>query len=139
MELYPKIFLYRRLVQSKLFIDNKYANKIDIDNISDEAYCSKYHFIRLFKKVYGRTPHQYLIFVRLEHAKLFLKNNESVSDTCFAVGFESPTSFASLFKKAYGQAPSVYRENQIRLMEESKEKPLKFIPGCITSKYELGK
>jgi len=139
MDLYPKIFLYRRLVQSKLFIDNHYADKIDIDNISDEAYCSKYHFIRLFKKAYGRTPHQYLIFVRLEQAKLNLKNNDLVSDTCFGVGFESPTSFAALFKKAYGQTPSAYRENQLKLSAERKETPLKFIPGCITTKFELGK
>ena len=37
-ELYPKIYLYRRLVQAKLFIDNHYADQIDLGNIADEAY-----------------------------------------------------------------------------------------------------
>jgi hypothetical protein len=37
-EEYPKIYLYRRIVQAKLFIDSHYAEKIDLDNISDEAY-----------------------------------------------------------------------------------------------------
>jgi len=139
MDIYSKIFLYRRLVQSKLFIDNHYADKIDVDNIADEAYCSKFHFIRLFKKVYGRTPHQFLTFVRLEQAKLNLKSNVSINDACFSVGFESPTSFASLFKRTYRQTPSDFRAEQIRLSLEQQEMPLKFIPGCITSKFGLDK
>ena len=139
MELYPRVFLYRRLVQSKLFIDSNYAGKIDVDNIADEAYCSKYHFIRLFKKVYGKTPHQYLIFVRVEHAKILLKNNTSVNDACFSVGFESPTSFASLFKKATGMSPSAYRYYHKKIVKEQQEQPLRFIPGCITSKFGIEK
>lgn len=47
------------MVQAKLFIDFNYAESIDISNIADEACFSKFHFIRLFKKIYGRTPHQY--------------------------------------------------------------------------------
>lgn len=139
MENYPKIFLYRRLVQSKLFIDNHFPEKIDLDDISDEAYCSKYHFIRLFKKIYGRTPHQYLSFVRLEQAKLKLKTNVSVIDVCLEVGFESPTSFTALFKRTYGKTPSEYKNEQLKLLSESRETPLKFVPGCITNKFNLDK
>ncbi len=54
-EQYPKNYSYRRIVQSKIF-DANYAEKIDINNISNEAYFSKFHFIRLFKQIYGRTP-----------------------------------------------------------------------------------
>jgi AraC-like DNA-binding protein len=68
-ELYPRVYLYRRIVQAKLFIDSKYADKIDLDNISDEACFSKFHFIRLFNSIYGKTPHQYLTFVRIEKAQ----------------------------------------------------------------------
>ena len=139
MDTYPKIFLYRRLVQSKLFIDEHFSEKIDVVNIADEAYCSKFHFIRLFKKTYGRTPHQYLTFVRLEHARMKLQTNNSVNDVCFDVGFESPTSFTTLFKRRYGLTPSAYRTEQLQLSMERKETPLKFIPGCITAKFELDK
>jgi AraC-like DNA-binding protein len=69
-----KIYLYKRIVQAKLFIDANFAGDIDLDNIADEAYFSKFHFIRLFKSIYGKTPHQYLISVRIEKAKEFLKN-----------------------------------------------------------------
>ena len=75
-EQYPKIYLYKRIVQAKLFIDNNYAEDIDLDNIADEAYFSKFHFIRLFKNIYGSTPHHYLRQVRIEHAKQLLAKNK---------------------------------------------------------------
>ena len=61
---YPKLYFYKRLVQAKLFIDSHYAEPIDLDNIADEAFFSKFHFIREFKKIYRNTPHQYLIHVQ---------------------------------------------------------------------------
>ena len=79
---YPKIYLYRRLVQAKLFIDDHYAEAIDIDNMADEATFSKFHFIRLFKTTYGKSPHQYLTSVRIENAKLLLQTDITVTETC---------------------------------------------------------
>src|SRR5215203_343762 len=104
---YPKIYLYKRIVQSKLFIDQNFSEHIDLDNIADEACFSKFHFIRLFKSVYGRTPHQYLIKVRIGNAQKFLEAQRSVTDTCFLVGFDSLTSFTALFKKYTHLSPSV--------------------------------
>lgn len=126
----PKIYLYKRIVQAKLFIDSHYAQKIDLGNISEEAYFSKFHFIRLFKSIYGKTPHQYLIQVRVENAKRFLRLGYSVSEACFQVGFESLTSFTGLFKKCGGNTPSEY-QRQYKMREELiRAKPLSFIPNC---------
>ncbi len=79
-ENYPKIYLYKRIVQAKLFIDTHFNNDIALSNIADEAYFSKFHFIRLFKTIYGKTPHQYLTEVRIENAKVFLQKGISVTD-----------------------------------------------------------
>jgi AraC-like DNA-binding protein len=127
---YPKIYLYNRIVKAKLFIDANYHTKIDLDNICDEAHFSKFHFIRLFKKVYGKTPHQYLSDVRIHKAKDLLKNGFSVNDSCFLVGFESVTSFAALFRKSVGKNPSAYQEEQKLLLQNIAAKPLHYIPGC---------
>ena len=48
-EEFPKVYLYRRIVQSKLFMDKNFAENIDTDDISEEASFSKFHFLRLFK------------------------------------------------------------------------------------------
>ena len=88
-EQYLNVYLYRRIVQAKLFIDANYAENIDLDNISIEAYFSKFHFIRLFKNAYGKTPHQYLTTVRIDRAKQMLKLGKMVSFTCYSLVFES--------------------------------------------------
>ena len=127
---YPKIYLYRRIVQAKLFIDRNYPDNIDLNNISDEAYFSKFHFIRLFKKIYGKTPHQYLTFVRIEKAMQLLQADKPVSDVCFLVGFESLSSFSGLFKRLAGVTPSYYLAQQQQLKAQISKTPFKFIPGC---------
>ena len=129
-EQYPKVYLYKRIVQAKLFIDNNYALKIDLDNISDEAYFSKFHFIRLFKTIYGKTPHQYLMSVRMDKAQLLFRAGHSVSDVCFLVGFDSLTSFSGLFKRIVGISPSIYLANQQRIKAQITKTPRPYIPGC---------
>ncbi|NKQ94654.1 helix-turn-helix transcriptional regulator, partial len=112
MEQYEKIYLYQRIVRAKLFIDNHFADNIDLDNISDQAHFSKFHFIRLFKSIYGKTPNHYLIKVRIDKAKSLLGNGHSVLETSIMVGFDSPTSFTGMFKKVTGQTPSFFQREQ---------------------------
>ena len=134
-EHYPKVYLYRRIVHAKLFIDAHFSENLDIDNISDEAFFSKFHFIRLFKKAYDKTPHQYLTFVRIEKAKQLLQTNRSVSEVCFSVGFESVSSFSGLFKRMAGMSPSTFLEKQLHLKIQISQAPLKFLPGCFASQH----
>ena len=130
MEFYPKVYLYRRIVKAKLFIDDNYAAAIDLDHIADEAFFSKFHFIRLFKKTYGKTPHQYLTYVRIEKSKLLLKKEVPVSEVCYGVGFDSVSSFTSLFKRVVGQTPAAYQQECRNKIQELKTAPLKHIPNC---------
>jgi AraC-like DNA-binding protein len=136
MENLPKLDLYRRIVQAKLFIDSNYAEQIDAGQIADEACYSKFHFIRTFKSIYGRTPHQYLTHVRIEHAKELLEQDVSVTEACFAVGFDSLGSFTSLFKRRAGVTPSEYQRQQLERKSEISKEPLKFIPGCFVMHFQ---
>jgi len=131
---YPKVYLYRRIVQAKLFMDSSYTNNIDLDNIAEEAFFSKFHFIRQFKKIYGKTPHQYLKVVRIEKAMELLRTKVSVSDVCYAVGFESVSSFSGLFKLIVGLTPSAYQTQQLQIKAQILKTPLQFIPGCFAEK-----
>lgn len=134
-EEYPKVYLYRRIVQAKLFIDLNYSDKIDIDNISDEAYFSKFHFIRLFKTIYGKTPHQYLKSVRIEKARQILKADNSVTEACFSVGFDSLSSFSGLFKRMTGESPSAFSKRHKETKQRINKKPLAFVPSCYAQQH----
>jgi AraC-like DNA-binding protein len=135
LEPYQKIYLYKRIVQAKLFIDNHYAEKIDLNNIADEAYFSKFHFIRLFRNIYGKTPHHYLTQVRIDNAKQLLTKNFSISGVCFLVGFESVTSFSGLFKKLVGSTPSAFQQQQQKRKTYISISPLHFIPNCFAETH----
>src|SRR5258706_4275848 len=129
-EEYPKVYVYRRIVEAKLFIDENFGDKIDLNNIAEESCFSKFHFIRLFRKAYGKTPHRYLMNVRIDHAKQLLRENISVTDVCFSVGFDSVSSFSGLFKKATGFTPSKFQKKQHLIKSEIKNAPMKFVPHC---------
>lgn len=127
---YPKIYLYKRIVQAKLFIDNHFGECIDVDNIADKAYFSKFHFIRLFKSIYGKSPYQYLTGVRIEKAKEHLKRGVSVTETCFLVGYDSVSSFRGLFKRCALISPLEFQKQFYNRQEQVQSLPLRFIPGC---------
>jgi AraC-like DNA-binding protein len=129
-EPYPKIYLYRRVVQAKLFIDKCYPEKIDLTNISDEAHFSRFHFLRLFKSIYGKTPHQYLTAVRIEKAKQLFQENRSVTDVCTLVGFDSLSTFSGLFTRLTGKTPSQYLSSHQERQKQIQRTPLAFVPRC---------
>lgn len=126
----PKQYLYRRIVLAKLFIDANFSQPIHLDTISSEAHFSKFHFIRLFRKAYGKTPHQYLTWLRIEQAKLLLASGMPVCDVCFNVGFEEASSFTHLFKRSTGVTPSLYQQQQLERKERIRLQPFAFVPNC---------
>jgi len=135
MEQYKKMYLYKRIVQAKLFMDNYYAENIDLVHTSDEACFSKYHFIRLFKAAYGKTPHHYLACVRIEHARLLLTADKSILEVSILVGFDSPTSFTAAFKKIVGMTPSDFQTRHRLRTEKITANPLVAIPNCFAQSH----
>ena len=97
----------------KSYIDNNYEIDLNLDLLSRSRFVSKYHMLRLFKKHYGLTSRQYLIDKRVEKSKEQLINGMSVTETCFAVGFESLGSFSTLFKTKTGKSPSEFQNEQL--------------------------
>ena len=122
-----------RLGRARAFIDHCYDHPLNLDQISEKACFSRYHFLRLFRQAFKKTPHQYLTERRIEKAKELLTADDlRVTDVCFEVGFQSLGSFSSLFHKWVGHAPASYRE-RARARELAKRK----VPGCFLVMYRL--
>jgi len=135
MNLSPDI--YQRIVSAKVFIDENYQEQINLDDVSEQAFFSRFHFHRLFTRIYRRTPHQYITQKRLDKAKELLKENKAVTDVCNEVGFESIGSFSVLFKKEIGFAPQYYRNMAYKKKMEQQAQPKKAIPHCFIERYKL--
>jgi len=130
--------IYQRIAAAKVYIDNNFQESIDLDSIARRAFLSRFHFHRLFTKVYRRTPHQYLTRKRMEMAKVLLAENKQVTEVCNEVGFESIGSFSVLFKKEIGFAPQYYRNMAYKKKKEQLEQPKKAIPHCFIESYKPG-
>jgi AraC-like DNA-binding protein len=101
---------YSYLRQSKVFMEKYHGDKIQLKEIAAAAFMSRFHYIRTFRLVYGKTPRQYLRDLRMEKAKALLKKGHSVSQVCLEVGYESLSTFSKIFKRGTGYSPKAYQE-----------------------------
>ncbi|HSQ44523.1 MAG TPA: AraC family transcriptional regulator [Ginsengibacter sp.] len=100
------------VVGIRKYIENNYDEDLNLNLLSHIRFVSKFHLLRLFTKYYGQTPKQYLINRRIEKSKEYLKKGMNITETCFAVGFESPASFSTLFKNRTGLTPTEFQKKQ---------------------------
>ena len=111
--------------------DRHYAEPLDLDALASAAGVSKYHFLRCFAAVYGKTPALYLTERRIERAQDLLRaTNLTVTEICFMVGFASLGSFSARFTDLVGMSPSAY---QAKYAAEGTPK----IPGCFVFMHGL--
>jgi AraC-like DNA-binding protein len=123
--------VYKKIVTAKVFIDENFREPIDLDLLSREACLSRYHFHRLFTRIYQITPHQYLTRKRIGQARAWLAGKDfTITEICNDIGFESIGSFSSLFKKESGYAPLNYRHRAWHKEQQVQEQPRSFIPHC---------
>jgi AraC-like DNA-binding protein len=102
--------LYRRLHYARDYAAALFATPITLNDMADVAALSPNHLLRMFKQVFHQTPYQYITTKRLEYAQnLLIHSEQSVTDICFAVGFESLGAFSWLFRRRVGVSPSTYR------------------------------
>lgn len=83
---------------------------IGLDELAAVAGLSRFHFCTAFRKATGRTPHAWLVELRMEKARELLADpGFSITDIALAVGYETPSSFAAGFRKVTGTTPTVFR------------------------------
>jgi AraC family transcriptional regulator len=100
----------RRAVEAALWLDAHSHEPIDLDGAARQTGLSSFHFLRLFAKVLGVTPHQYLLRSRLRHAaRLLADDARSITDVAFDVGFGDISNFVRTFHRAAGVSPRTFR------------------------------
>lgn len=100
----------RHLLRAKDLADRRYADALSVADMARAAHLSPAHFSRQFQRVFGESPHRYLLTRRLERAAALLRTTDwSVADVCMAVGLTSLGSFTTSFGRMFGKTPTAYR------------------------------
>lgn len=101
----------RRAVEAALWIEDRAQDEIDLDDAAAAAGLSAFHFLRLFTRVLGVTPHQYLIRTRLRRAaRLLADDRRAITDVAYDAGFGDISNFVRTFHRAAGVSPRDYRK-----------------------------
>ncbi|HEV2980494.1 MAG TPA: helix-turn-helix transcriptional regulator [Solirubrobacteraceae bacterium] len=120
----------RHLLRAKDLADARYFEPLSVDDLADAAGLSRAHFSREFRRVYGESPHAYLLTRRLERAAALLRaTDNSVASICFSVGLQSVGSFTTSFTRTYGVSPTAYRATFPAPAHQAR------VPACVVRFY----
>ena len=104
----------RRVVEAIRLVESDARRPLQLKEMAAIAGMSKYHFLRVFRRLTGVTPHQYLISARLRRAALALASSRRpVITIAFDSGFGDLSTFNKTFRAAFGLTPTQYRASRV--------------------------
>ena len=104
----------RRVVEAIRLVESDAGRPLQLKEMAVIAGMSKYHFLRVFRRLTGVTPHQYLITARLRRAALALASSRRpVIAIALDSGFGDLSTFNKTFRAAFGLTPTQYRASRV--------------------------
>lgn len=102
---------YNRIQRSIDYIENNLDYDINLSEIASQAYCSLYHFHRIFHAMVGESVKDYIRKRRLScAANELIKSNNRIIDIAFKYQYKTHESFTRAFLKEFGVPPKEYRK-----------------------------
>jgi len=127
---------FRRLCRARDFLAASLAGPVTLDRAAREACLSPFHFQRLFARVFGESPHDFLTRRRMESAEALLAaGNLPVTDICLQVGYTSLGTFSSRFAARTGQSPTLFRREARRWVAPACGWRIYRIPDCYAAMF----
>ena len=107
-----KDIIFEKLKHSLRYIEEHYADSIDVDAMAAVSNYSVSHFSKLFKQLTGVSFTQYLKNYRLEAAaNRLIHENTKISEIALSCGFSNLSYFSRAFYQKYNMTPSEFRKN----------------------------
>jgi AraC-like DNA-binding protein len=123
--------LFRRLNRSRDFLAGGLDRPLRLADAAREAGISQFHYHRVFARVFGETPHEFLTRQRMDRAKrLLARDRLPVTEVCFAVGYESLGSFSTRFRTVVGRSPMEFQREIRRIFPVPRMPIYRFVPNC---------
>lgn len=109
---YKEVFEDKRIIKDTYeLINDSIDTNFSLDILASNVNLSKYHFLRLFKKEFGLTPHAFIINERLNRANTLIQKGINISQASIEVGFNDQSHFTRNFKKYFGYTPISLKKN----------------------------
>lgn len=94
----------------RAFVEEHYGESLSLSLLAKEASVNRWALLRLFTQLYGVTPYQYLLTVRVNKAKELLAQGADPAEAGLASGFADQSHFTRRFKSLLGLTPGQYRD-----------------------------
>lgn len=92
------------------YIEENINSTLSLEEMSNLANFSSFHFHRIFNTIVGETPVQYQRRRRIEASVNELYKNTTIKEISNKYGYSSPSSYSREVKKYFGESPSNYRK-----------------------------
>lgn len=100
----------KRVSEVAAYLNTAYAEQITLDDMAAKANLSRFHFIRVFGRVTGERPRQYLLAARLRAASdRLLQTSEPIISVALNSGFNDISNFTNTFRRTFGMSPRQWR------------------------------
>ena len=96
----------QRIGAAREMMDADPADQHSLWHLASQVAMSPFLFARVFRELIGMPPHKYLVRLRLQRARVLLESGMSVTDACYAVGFNNLSHFIRTFHAYFGSLPS---------------------------------
>lgn len=103
-----------RFAQVVAHIHTHYGENLDVKRLAKLAGVSQSQFERRFNRIFGSTPYEYLLRVRIAAARTLLETTDrTIADIACETGFYDHSHFTRTFKRIIGVSPGHYRKSHL--------------------------
>ncbi len=116
LKMSTRLEIYNRINMSKEYIHDNIELNFKVSDVARIVFMSEYSFIRQFKEVFHLSPYQYILYHKIEKAKILLKNkNLLTSEIAIQIGFADISTFGKCFRRQTGMTPTQFRQKVLSI------------------------
>lgn len=105
---------------AKEYLVEHFNHNVSLDELARISHLSPFHLLRVFRNTVGLPPHEYLINLRIERAKLLLKKGHAIAQVAYHTGFTDQSHFHRQFKRLVGVTPGLYFKKS-KIVQENQD------------------